>query len=128
VQLAWPVRGLRTWIVTTGYPATPEPQPAQWRGRPVLDPQACRAADGCAACLTVCLPQALHLEGTAASVDGSRPDRLVLDYGRCIMCGLCVPTCPTGAMQMRPEYELAVCSPADLRVTVRWDTGSGGAR
>ena len=128
MQLAWPVKGLRTWIVTTGYPATPEPQPARWRGRPVLDPQACRAADGCAACVAVCLPQALRLEPSAVSAKDSRPDRLVLDYGRCIMCGLCVPACPSGALQLQSEYELAVCAPGDLRVMLRWDAKNGGAR
>jgi|SRR5579884_1080707 formate hydrogenlyase subunit 6/NADH:ubiquinone oxidoreductase subunit I len=115
MQLGWIVKGLRTGRVTTRYPAAPEPQPGLWRGRPVLDPRACRAADGCRACVAVCLPDALRLEG----------DNLVLDYGRCVMCGLCVPACPAGALRMEPDYELAVTRPADLRVAVRLGSGNG---
>jgi formate hydrogenlyase subunit 6/NADH:ubiquinone oxidoreductase subunit I len=54
------------------------------------------------------------------------PERLVLDYGRCIMCGLCVPACPTGALEMRPDYQLAVRAAEDLRVTLAWDRDQGG--
>ncbi len=128
MQFSWPLKGLRTWVVTTGYPAVPESQPAQWRGRPLLDPQACRAADGCAACTAVCLPGALRLEPSAGVAEQARSDRLVLDYGRCIVCGLCTSACPSGALRVQPDYELAVRAPEDLRVTLRWDTGDGGAR
>jgi formate hydrogenlyase subunit 6/NADH:ubiquinone oxidoreductase subunit I len=122
MRLGWLVKGLKTGVVTTRYPAVSEPQPEPWRGRPVLDAQACRAADGCAACVTVCLPEALHLAPPVDARAGRSPGGMVLDYGRCIMCGLCVPACPTGALRMQPDYELAVRAAADLRVTVRWTT------
>jgi formate hydrogenlyase subunit 6/NADH:ubiquinone oxidoreductase subunit I len=120
MQLAWLVKGLRTGVVTTRYPAAAAPQPEQWRGRPVLDPAACRAADGCAACVAVCLPGALFLTPCPDTAGRASVPDLVLDYGRCIMCGLCVPACPAGALEIRPDHELAVRAAADLRVTVRW--------
>jgi formate hydrogenlyase subunit 6/NADH:ubiquinone oxidoreductase subunit I len=127
MRLAWLVKGLRTGIVTTRYPAAPEPQPESWRGRPVLDATACRAADGCAACVAVCLPDALSLATPAGASADARPEGLVLDYRHCVMCGLCVPACPSGALRMLPEYELAATSAAELRMTVRW-TSDGETR
>jgi formate hydrogenlyase subunit 6/NADH:ubiquinone oxidoreductase subunit I len=119
VRFGWLIKGLRSGVVTTQYPAAPEAQPEHWRGRPVLDPAACRAPDGCAACVAVCLPEALRLEP---------PDCLVLDYGRCIMCALCVPACPAGALRIEPDYELAVPAAADLRVTLRWSRTGEASR
>jgi hydrogenase-4 component H len=125
MRLGWLIKGLRTGVVTTRYPAAPEPQPAGWRGRPVLDPRACLATDGCAACVTACFPRALRLEAPDQSLEGSRVERIVLDYGRCIMCGLCVPACPAGALEMQPDYELAVRAAEDLRVALQWETDGG---
>ncbi len=122
MQLVWITKGLRTGIVTTRYPAAMEPQPGRWRGRPVLAADACRAADGCTECVAVCLPEALRLETSPDSAVEAAANRLVLDYGRCIMCGLCVPDCPTGALHMQPDYELAVRGAEELRTTLYWET------
>jgi hydrogenase-4 component H len=35
-------------------------------------------------------------------------------YGRCIFCGRCEEVCPTGAIQLTKDFELAVMSKADL--------------
>jgi formate hydrogenlyase subunit 6/NADH:ubiquinone oxidoreductase subunit I len=123
MRLAWLRKGLRTGVVTTRYPAAEEPQPVRWRGRPVLDPAACRAPDGCTACLAVCLPEALRVGPRSGPAIPEAPADLILDYGRCIMCGLCVPACPAGALAMAPDYELAARSAGDLRVTVSWMIG-----
>jgi len=111
MQLAWLLRGLRTGVVTTRYPQRPDSLPPGFRGQPLLDPARCWAATGCAACAEACLPGAIRLE--EAPVDPSRL-RFTLDYGSCIMCGLCVAACPNHAMVMTPEFELAVRQPHDL--------------
>jgi formate hydrogenlyase subunit 6/NADH:ubiquinone oxidoreductase subunit I len=108
--LPWVRRGLRTGIVTTRYPAVPEPPVEGFRGRPVLDAERCGAGQGCRACTEVCLPQAL----TARSDKDRHMEHITLDYTRCVMCGLCATACPAGALSMSADYELAASRRADL--------------
>lgn len=102
-MLGWILQGLRTRIVTTRYPARPEPQPDGVRNRLVLDAARCRPA-GCRPCAEACPTGALTV------VEG----RVRVDLGRCIQCGLCVERCPGGALSFAPDYELAVRERADL--------------
>ncbi|HVC33660.1 MAG TPA: 4Fe-4S binding protein [Chloroflexota bacterium] len=196
MQFAWLIRGLRTGIMTTRYPREPETLPTGFRGRPALDAGRCRAADGCAACVQVCLPRAITLEQRvgggatgrvgegategsgdvpargqksnsgiggetpaiptadpavnesvaasprrpladsptrpvdpsptrplAVSGEGGGGVRFNLNYGACIMCGLCVAACPSAALSMTTEYELAVRRPDDLIFTTTLTRG-----
>ena len=109
MQFAWLVRGLRTGIVTTRYPRQAEPLPTGFRGMPRLDEARCRAVSGCDACARACLPGAISLNASEAGSVAFR-----LNYGACIMCGLCVAACPSEAMSTSAEVELASVAPADL--------------
>jgi NADH-quinone oxidoreductase subunit I len=40
-----------------------------------------------------------------------------INYARCILCGLCIEACPTRALTMTNEFELADSSRADLIYT-----------
>ena len=80
-MLEWIPRGLRQGRVTTRYPQREEIAPAGYRGR--ID-----VLDGINAA-----PELAQLCPTGAiTVDDQR--RLVLDRGRCILCGACVQAAP----------------------------------
>jgi electron transport complex protein RnfB len=61
-----------------------------------LDPEVCQ---GCWTCLERCQMQALSADD----------DHVLLNTDRCIGCGLCVTTCPSGALTLarKPESELS---------------------
>jgi len=111
MQLSWLVRGLRTGVLTTKYPRGPEAMPSGFRGLPTLDATRCHAVDGCDACVRACLPAAITVTDHQ---NGRRGVRFTLNYGACIMCGLCVTACPHDAMVMQSDYELATRDRDDL--------------
>ena len=99
-MIRWFLRGVAGRRLTTRYPRGGEPSPTGFRARALLDPTATspRAARRAA---QACLPGALSLD---------HQDRLVLDAGRCIGCGLCVDTSGDRGVTMDPGYELATTS------------------
>jgi formate hydrogenlyase subunit 6/NADH:ubiquinone oxidoreductase subunit I len=117
MQISWIVKGLRTGVLTTRYPAVREPMPPSFRGQLTLDAVRCWGPD-CDACVKACLPQALSVNRTA---DGL-PPRLRLNLGACIVCGQCVDACPGNALAFSPDYELASRRIDDLLTDVTFDS------
>jgi Ni,Fe-hydrogenase III small subunit/ferredoxin len=77
----WALRGLRDGVVTTRWPARPDPYAEDWRGPATIIGSALPDGDLAAICPT-----------GAISVG---PDRQVrLDQGRCVLCGQCVAQRP----------------------------------
>ncbi len=74
----WVLRGLRDGVVTTRWPARPDPYAETWRGPATV---AAPGATDAAALSGLCPTGAISL-GPAG--------RPVLDQGRCVLCGRCV--------------------------------------
>ncbi|HID42006.1 MAG TPA: 4Fe-4S dicluster domain-containing protein [Pyrodictium sp.] len=97
----------RRGIATHPYPRKPLDVDELYRGRPVLDADACT---GCGACASACPAETIRVE-----VDSERGvKRWSIYYGRCIFCGRCHEVCPVNAIELSREFELAARNREDL--------------
>jgi NADH-quinone oxidoreductase subunit I len=87
---------------TVQYPEEPIYVPPRYRGRIVLT----RDPDGeerCVACNLGCI----SLQ-KAEKEDGRwYPEFFRINFSRCIFCGMCEEACPTTAIQLTPDFEMA---------------------
>ena len=122
----WVLRGLRDGVVTTHWPARPDPYADGWRGpATVLGQHPAGAADLVSLCPTGAI---------SSETDGS----IRLDQGRCILCGRCVDQRPdvfgwtrgptrtalTREGQVVPEIEETEQDLAALRAALRARTAA----
>ena len=91
----WTLRGLRRGVVTTRYPARPDPSAVLLPTPPVFRPDAL-TRDLADRLVAVCPSRALGRDG----------DVLVFDVGACTACGRCRAEAPQAA-EDSGEFELA---------------------
>ena len=91
-----------------------------------FDPQLCIA---CGRCVRICdevvMASALTLTGRAAEVRVSTPFDLPLNDTTCELCGLCICTCPTGAMYERAAQGQGQCKDLEKVRTICTYCGVG---
>jgi Ni,Fe-hydrogenase III small subunit/formate hydrogenlyase subunit 6/NADH:ubiquinone oxidoreductase subunit I len=107
----------RTGIVTCGYPKVAANVAEGFRGLPKIDFSAWEDARPAAiACPTGAID--------AKDQDGRR--EVIVDYGLCVFCGLCAEATPEGAVQVTPEFELAVEDRRELIAIAEYSLNDDG--
>jgi formate hydrogenlyase subunit 7 len=104
----WTFFGLQKGKATTPWPAAGDETGQDGvLGMPRFDPQRCE--DGCSECAAVCPTEAI-----VAHPERAAEQRLEVDYGRCVVCQLCVEACPTGAAASSCDWAFGVRARSDL--------------
>jgi hypothetical protein len=98
----WFVRGLRRGVVTTRYPARPDPSARSLPTPPAFLPGAL-TRDVASSLVAICPSRALARDG----------DTLVFDVGACTACGRCQQHAP-GAAISSGAFELAATARTTL--------------
>ncbi len=103
----WTLYGLARGKATTRWCGEDtEPGQTGFLGMPHFDPAKCRP--DCHECVDVCLPGAIRIS------PGEGEERVRVDYGRCVVCQLCVEACPTGALTSSTDWAFGSRKREDL--------------
>jgi Ni,Fe-hydrogenase III small subunit/ferredoxin len=120
----WTLFGLRMGKATTPWPKDAAQAGQQGvLGMPRFAPERC--APACSECAAVCPSGAISVRADA--VGG---ERLAIDYGRCIVCQLCVEACPADAAVASFDWAFGTRARADLLLSdgALPEEGPSGAR
>jgi len=104
----WTFFGLRRGKATTPWPNGNQGTGQEGvLGMPRFEPEKCEPE--CRECAAICPSSAITIE---PGMSGS--ERLAVDYGRCVVCQLCVEACPSGAASASFEWAFGAREPSDL--------------
>lgn len=97
-------------IVTVQYPRQKLVMTPRYRGHIelVIDPEtATHRCIACEMCSRICPSQLIDVGGVKLDAKKKVPFKHVIEYYYCSLCGLCLESCPTHALQWSHEYLLA---------------------
>ena len=103
----WTLFGLRRGQATTSWPRGEAAGQEGVIGMPRFAPERC--APECAECAAACPTAAITV---ATGLTGA--ERLSVDYGRCVVCQLCVEACPADAATASFDWAFGTRERADL--------------
>jgi NADH-quinone oxidoreductase subunit I len=112
-------------VVTVQYPEEHLPIAPRWMGFPVLtwDKEISEPyCTGCMVCIRYCPTECMSatMKDNPLHTEGKSKRRKIvgdfeINYGRCIVCGICVDVCNFDAIEMSQEHELSVFARNDNR-------------
>ncbi len=104
----WTFFGLQKGKATTRWPGhNQEAGQEGVLGMPQFEPEQCEPA--CNECAAVCPTSAI-----AVQADRVGKDRIEVDYGRCVVCQLCVEACPVDAATASFDWAFGTRDRSDL--------------
>lgn len=103
------LKNLRRGPITVQYPyeKLELPERARWAVRPKYFADGSPKCTACLTCVRTCPDYVLHLDVQTREDKSKHIDAFTYEVGACMMCGLCVESCPFDAIEMSNEYELA---------------------
>src|SRR5260370_1902031 len=108
-----------TGIATVPYPKALPVLSEQFRGRPEFDFKAWQDARPAAdACPT----------GAISLCDQEGARQVIVDYGRCILCGQCADVSEDGAVRITRDFELATRDRCGLILTAEYTLNADGTQ
>ena len=124
VGLAITIKYFFSKKATMQYPEERWQMPERFRGMVKCD---CSKCISCMFCVNICPVSLITLAsvkmdvpGKVMTLEGKEMKRLKdvtkfeVDISKCIFCGLCTEGCPTGAIYMSHDYELACYNRKDM--------------
>lgn len=103
------------------------PERARWAVRAKYFADGSPKCTACMTCVRTCPDHILSLDVETREDKSKHIDRFGYEIGACMMCGLCVESCPFDAICMSHEYELAVPDPALLSESLLEDVEAATA-
>jgi len=95
--------------VTVQYPYEKREIAPVWRGilNQLCDAKGVELCDGCQICGRICPVQCISMEVYKDPADNKRKtSSYIVDFGRCMFCGLCVEACPKKCLVHTTDYVL----------------------
>ncbi|MBA4370366.1 MAG: NADH-quinone oxidoreductase subunit I [Coriobacteriaceae bacterium] len=128
MRVSW--RNLMRGPITVQYPdeRLTLPERARWAVIPLMNDDGAPRCTACMNCVRACPDGILDLSFVTREDKTKHIDTFRYEVGACMMCGLCVESCPFDALAMGHDYELATTDTACLTSTLLADVDAASPK